>query len=73
MAKMRCKCGALIRDDDPRQSLVLVPHAEFDEDVDAGTLLGRGSITLRCAVCGRLWVFWDDSNQGTEYVEIHED
>lgn len=45
MAKIRCKCGAILRDDDPHD---------------------------RCQPCGRLWIFWDDYGEPSEYVEVRE-
>ncbi|MFE5401489.1 hypothetical protein ACFQ9Z_08765 [Streptomyces sp. NPDC056580] len=73
MAKMRCKCGNLIRDDDPENSLILLPYKEFDaDDVDAGMLLGRGTDARRCSVCNRIWVFWDEGSAATEYVEVRD-
>ncbi len=71
MAKMRCKCGNLIRDDDPDYSLILLPYREFDSaDADGTTLFGRGADARRCRTCNRLWVFWDGGGDATEYLEI---
>ncbi|WP_158679240.1 hypothetical protein [Streptomyces sp. Tu 6176] len=73
MAKTACKCGNLIRDDDPDFSLILLPYREFDDvEADAGMLLGRGIDGLRCSVCGRLWVFWDEGGNPVEYVEVRD-
>lgn len=74
MAKMRCKCGNILRDDDPENSMVLLPYKEFDAvDVDGAALFGRGIDVWRCALCNRLWVFWDEAGQAVEYCEIPGD
>lgn len=73
MAKMACRCGNLIRDDDPDFSLILLPYREFDDaEADSGMLLGRGTDARRCNVCGRLWVFWEEGGNAVEYVEVRD-
>ncbi|MFJ6995356.1 hypothetical protein [Streptomyces sp. NPDC003090] len=74
MAKMRCRCGNQIRDDDPDHSLVMNTHRAFEElDFDGTALFGRGVDMLRCVECGRLWVFWDEHGSPTEYRPVPRD
>ncbi|MEU9887498.1 hypothetical protein [Sphaerisporangium sp. NPDC051011] len=73
MAKMRCKCGNIIRDDDPDYSMILLPYREFDADVDGAMLLGRGVDVRRCRICNRFWVFWEEGSDATEYLEVRDD
>ncbi|NUT53205.1 MAG: hypothetical protein HOV94_38865 [Saccharothrix sp.] len=73
MAKMRCTCGNIIRDDDRQQSFHLIPSPAFDEETDGAMLLGVADLVIRCVECHRLWVFWNESGQATGYVEINED
>ncbi|MCF2533206.1 hypothetical protein [Yinghuangia soli] len=68
MAKIRCTCGEFIRDDDPQQSMLMLARADFEVNSDPVLLFGKATLALRCPVCGRIWVFWDDSPVATEYV-----
>jgi hypothetical protein len=68
MAKMRCKCGTILRDDDPQDSFFLLSHEEFDLDVTSELLLGRAQLVVRCKVCQRLW-FWGEDGEMTEYLK----
>jgi hypothetical protein len=73
MAKLRCACGTVLRDDDPDTSMFLLTRREFDVEEDGSMLLGRATLAVRCPVCGRLWVFWGDRTEGVEYVEIRDE
>ncbi|WP_329051126.1 hypothetical protein OG738_03410 [Amycolatopsis sp. NBC_01488] len=68
MAKMRCKCGTILRDDDPHDSLFVLEHDEFDVDVSPEILLGRAQLVVRCKVCHRLW-FWGENGDLSEYLK----
>lgn len=68
MATMRCRCGTVLRDDDPALNHLLFSRGEFDVDQDSVMLLGRGREVWRCPVCGRLWVFWEPGGDPTEYL-----
>jgi hypothetical protein len=68
MATIRCKCGTVIRDDDPDMDYLLMTRGEFDIDLDSGLLRGRARDVWRCPTCERLWVFWDNGGQPTEYL-----
>jgi hypothetical protein len=68
VAKLLCKCGTVLRDDDPEYGLLLFKRREFDVDVDSILLLGRAREVWRCRTCGRLWVFWEPTGNAVEYV-----
>lgn len=68
MATLRCRCGTVLRDDDPDEGLLLLTRGEFDVDQEPEVLLGRGREVWRCWTCGRLWVFWEPLGDPTEYV-----
>jgi hypothetical protein len=68
MAKMRCKCGTLLRDDSPDLDYLFMSRREFDVDLDATTLRGRARDIWRCWTCERLWVFWDIGGDPVEYL-----
>jgi len=63
MAKMRCKCGAQLRDDDTTDGLLLFSRRDYDVDVDSATLVGRAAQVWRCPACRRLWIFWDPRDE----------
>jgi hypothetical protein len=65
---MRCKCGTVLRDDNPDDGLLLLSRREFDVDLDAVLLRGRARDVSRCWTCGRLWVFWDKLGEPSEYL-----
>jgi hypothetical protein len=69
MAKMRCRCGAVLRDDDPANSFLLFRDADYDVDLDSVELVGRGRPVSLCPTCGRLWVFWNDF-EAEEYEHV---
>jgi hypothetical protein len=73
MAKMACKCGTVLRDDDPDKSLLLLSRREFDVERTSETLFGRAIDVLQCGTCGRLWVFWDEAAEAVEYVRAPDD
>lgn len=85
MAKLLCRCGTILRDDDPDESYVMNSWRQFDAvdeevestdnpDVTASSLLfGTGVPVRRCPVCGRLWVFWGKDGFATEYVPQAQD
>lgn len=70
MAKIRCKCGVVLRDDDPQDSLFILSSEEFDVETPAADLFGKAKLVIRCNSCGRLWVFWDEFREPSEYVEV---
>ncbi|WP_086850638.1 hypothetical protein [Amycolatopsis kentuckyensis] len=67
MAKIRCKCGTILRDDDPHDTFWLLSDEEFDVELSATLLFGRALRVVRCKVCQRLW-FWGDDEM-TEYLK----
>jgi hypothetical protein len=69
LATIRCRCGALLRDDDPDEAYVLFSQRAYDVGLDSALLRGRASDVLQCRTCGRLWVFWDKTGEPTEYVQ----
>jgi hypothetical protein len=68
MATMRCKCGTVLRDDDPDLGYLMMSRREFDVDVESIVLRGRAIDVWRCPTCARLWVFWEPLGAATEYV-----
>ena len=68
MATMRCKCGTVLRDDDPSFSYLALSRREFDVEEESTGLLGRATEVWRCPVCDRLWIFWTRADDPTEYV-----
>jgi len=70
MATIRCKCGTILRDDDPDNSYLLFAKKEFDVDIESVELLGRARDAWNCWTCGRLWIFWDPLGNPTEYVMV---
>lgn len=72
MATIRCKCGTILRDDDPEEGLLMFTRRDFDIDLDSGVLRGRARDAWRCWTCGRLWVFWEPTGDPTEYVVVDE-
>lgn len=68
MAKMQCKCGTILQDDDLDKSLLLLLRREFDVELAGEALFGRAIDVLQCGTCGRLWVFWDEAAEATEYI-----
>lgn len=67
MATMKCRCGTILRDDDPDSDYLMMSKREFDVDLDAGLLRGRARDVWRCWTCERLWVFWEMGGEPTEY------
>jgi uncharacterized protein with PIN domain len=65
---MRCRCGNVLRDDDPENSFMAFAKIEYNVEIDSAELIGRAKDLWRCPACGRLWVFWDGFN-ATEYVQ----
>jgi hypothetical protein len=41
----------------------------YGESIDAEELYRVMKIALRCECCSRLWLFYDDFNQGTPYLK----
>jgi hypothetical protein len=72
MAKMKCKCDKIIRDDDSNDSLFLLTREQFDVDLDSVMLFGKAVLALKCNRCGRLWVYWGNGNVADEYVHVVE-
>jgi hypothetical protein len=70
MATMRCKCGTVLRDDNPDSDYLLLSNREFDIDVDSGVLRGSARNVWRCWTCERLWIFWDPRGEPTEYLRF---
>ncbi|MEU3646815.1 hypothetical protein AB0E59_25775 [Lentzea sp. NPDC034063] len=72
MAKFRCKCGTITRDDDPDHGLLMFSHGEFDNDIveELSDVVGVSRQVIDCPGCGRLWVWWnrDFSSTPVEYV-----
>jgi hypothetical protein len=74
VATPRCKCGTLLRDDDPVFSGLFFAHRDFDVEVESAVLRGRAYEAWTCRTCGRIWIFWDRmSPQPTEYLRIDSD
>lgn len=67
MATMRCKCGTIVRDDDPDLDYLLMSRREFDVDLDTMMLRGRAVDVWRCWACERLWGFWKRGDAPSEY------
>ncbi|MEU7477464.1 hypothetical protein AB0A63_15850 [Lentzea sp. NPDC042327] len=61
MAKFKCKCGTVTRDDDPDHGLLMFRSRDYEDDAVAGLgdLLGRCMQVIDCPTCGRLWVWWE--------------
>jgi len=57
VAKFRCKCKTVLRDDDPDTSLLILSRRDFDVDFDSIILFGRAIEMLKCPTCRRLWIF----------------
>jgi hypothetical protein len=72
MAKIRCRCGAVIRDDDPRDSMFFLTNEEFDVNLSSVELFGRAKLVVRCKTCARLW-FWGEDSSLVEYVKRCDD
>lgn len=72
MATMRCKCGTLLRDDNPDWDYLLMSRREFDVDIGSGILRGRARDVWKCWTCQRLWVFWDPRGEPMEYLRASE-
>ena len=70
MAKIKCKCGAILRDDDPHDSLFILTSEDFDVETPAVDLFGKAALVIRCKTCGRLWIYWDEHGEPSEYVEF---
>ncbi|WIY01852.1 hypothetical protein QRX60_48935 [Amycolatopsis mongoliensis] len=68
MAKMRCKCGTILRDDDPHDTFFILSDEEFDVELSGVLLFGRAQRVVRCKVCQRLW-FWAENGELTEYLK----
>ena len=68
MAKMVCRCGNSLRDDNSDYSYFMLSWREFDVDVDPAVLMGRATQAWGCQQCGRLWVFWENLGKATEYI-----
>jgi hypothetical protein len=68
MATIRCKCGTVLRDDNPDLDYLIISRREFDVDLDSIALLGRAHDVWRCWTCERLWVFWDRAGDPAEYL-----
>lgn len=70
MAKLACKCGAVLRDDDPVNSGHLFRYGDYDIELDSSVLIARSYDVWGCPICGRLWIFWDHGVgvYPTEYV-----
>lgn len=73
MATLRCKCGTVLRDDNPDDGLLLLTRREFDVDVESVGLRGRARDVWKCWTCGRLWIFWDRTGDAVEYVEVSDE
>ena len=70
MATLRCKCGTVLRDDDPDFGMLLFSQRDFDVDMEAVVLRGRAKEVWQCRTCERLWIFWDVMGAiPTEYVK----
>ena len=72
MARFDCKCGTILRDDDPADSMYFLTNQEFDVDLSAVALLGRSKLAVRCKTCRRLW-FWGEDGTFVEYIRFQEE
>ncbi|MET9266956.1 hypothetical protein [Amycolatopsis sp. NPDC004079] len=68
MAKIRCMCGNIVRDDDPHDTMYFLTDDEFDVEASGSTLFGKATRVVRCPECERLWI-WADDGVLTEYVK----
>jgi len=72
MAKFDCKCGAIIRDDDPAYSFYFLKNQDFDVDLSGVELFGRSKLAVCCKTCGRLW-FWGEDGIFVEYARFQDE
>ncbi len=69
MAKIPCRCGNILRDDDPTFSGRLLRNRNCDVELDSVALVGRSYEVWGCPICDRLWIFWERlGGKATEYV-----
>ncbi|MGW6931010.1 hypothetical protein ACWGE0_13170 [Lentzea sp. NPDC054927] len=76
MAKFRCKCGTVTRDDDPDHGLQMFTSREYEDDVEElWQLIGACRQVIDCPTCGRLWVWWENEPgfPPTEYLRQPRD
>ncbi|MGW4401110.1 hypothetical protein ACWEHA_37925 [Amycolatopsis nivea] len=71
MAKIRCVCGNILRDDGPQDSMYFLTNAEFDVDAPGIELFGKATLVVRCPECERLW-FWGENGVYREYTKAWE-
>jgi hypothetical protein len=69
---MRCKCGTVLRDDNPDLDYLMLSQREFDVGVDGAMLLRRARDVWSCWTCGRLWVFWEAGGEPSEYLPVSD-
>ncbi len=69
MAKIPCRCGNILRDDNPTFSGRLFRNHDYDVSLDSAVLYGRSYEVWGCPICDRLWIFWERAGgKATEYV-----
>lgn len=73
MATFLCKCGTLLRDDNPDFNFLIISRRQFDVDLDSIALRGRARDIWRCWTCERLWVFWDLTGKPVEYLRAESE
>jgi hypothetical protein len=73
LATLLCKCGTLLRDDNPDFDYLVMPKGQFDVDLDSIALRGRARDIWRCWTCERLWVFWDLTSEPVEYLRAESE
>ena len=70
MATIKCKCGRILRDDDPDYRYLLLADRAFDVEKPSVVLFGEADNVLLCPDCQRLWVFWHGGDEATPYRNL---
>lgn len=68
MPKLKCDCGTIIDlggIPSPNKWLIVsdIAYDEYMGSVDAEELYAKMQIMVKCKVCDRLHIYWDDYNQ----------
>jgi hypothetical protein len=73
MPKLLCKCSEVLRYGEIPCPIEwrLISDVDFERlsgQVDAEAVYQATQMMLRCPRCDRLWVFWDQNADPTEYI-----
>ncbi len=71
--KMLCTCGNMLSNQSfPNPNVYTIISEEdldrLDEPINSDSLFRESSLMFRCDKCGRLWVYWKDDGNPSEYL-----